>query len=406
MLGPNDVNASWPPGTEDAPALARGGVHVRYEEDARGADDGVERRVGQVERLHVADPHLDRQAQRLERPASDLQHAVRDVDAEHRPGRPHPLGRCACGVARAGGDVEHPRAGLEVGHLDEALGGLPHEAQHLVGRGEDVEGVGDAARRVVGHHGGWMLDARAGTRDSCRDAPIGGATARRAGPMSDTRVPRHGWPPLQHRQRAEEARAQAGGGAAPRSPAGAPPRGGDAAGRVRHRGDRRRRRRRPGDDLARAGQPGLDPDAAVRAVRPLVPLHVGRVRRRTGERRRGDHALGRHRDDGPHGVHAEGRSPDVRPHPADPQRAGAGDAVRRRGRRQRRHDLRPARRRLVRGRLLPHGRRTQHRPDDAAVVPGRRPRVARRAGAREGRQRDARRRRSRDSCESPSAASG
>ena len=141
-------------GHEHAPALARGGVHVRHEEDARGADDGVERRVGQVERLHVADPHLDRQAQRLERAAGDLEHAApRCRCRAPTPTAPARAAAATCGVARAGGDVEHPRAGRQVGHLDEALGGPPHEAQHLVGRGHDVEGGGDAARRLVGHHG-------------------------------------------------------------------------------------------------------------------------------------------------------------------------------------------------------------------------------------------------------------
>ena len=105
-----------------------------HEEDAGGADDGVERGVRQVERLDVADPHLDRQAQRRERAAGDLEHALRDVDAEHRARGPDPRGGRAGGVAGAGGDVEHPRAGCQVGDLDEALGGPAHEPQHLVGR--------------------------------------------------------------------------------------------------------------------------------------------------------------------------------------------------------------------------------------------------------------------------------
>jgi hypothetical protein len=92
---------------------------VRSEHRSEYRDDRVERRVGKRQRLGVTFEQLDVEPFDGGALAAALEERGDVVDPDRGGAEP---GRGDRGIAAAGGDVQHTRAGVQVGCVDEVLG--------------------------------------------------------------------------------------------------------------------------------------------------------------------------------------------------------------------------------------------------------------------------------------------
>ena len=106
-------------GPADAQQLGGRPLVVGREHRAEDGRDGVERRVGERQRLGVALEQLDVEALGGGALAAALEQRRHVVDADRGAAVP---GGGDGGVAAAGGDVEHAPAGVQVGGVAEVLG--------------------------------------------------------------------------------------------------------------------------------------------------------------------------------------------------------------------------------------------------------------------------------------------
>src|SRR5215470_6461531 len=103
-----------PTGTHDIPEGAHGSRHVGDEENAEHADHGIEARSRQPEIQHVAAAEFD-----IAQPSTDrlrprqLEHVLREIDAENRALGPDLLRGYERGGSAPATDVEHVSPGLQ-----------------------------------------------------------------------------------------------------------------------------------------------------------------------------------------------------------------------------------------------------------------------------------------------------
>jgi len=140
LRGGHDAAGS-PRGQADAPAraaypqqLGGGAGLVRGEHDAEGGQHDVERAVGERQRLRVSVSRFQVQALDLGAAGGRLEQPRHEVGGGH-PGAA-PGGRQG-GVARAGGDIQHAFAGMDV----------DRPAQHLPDEDLLGPGPGEVAQR-------------------------------------------------------------------------------------------------------------------------------------------------------------------------------------------------------------------------------------------------------------------
>ena len=117
-LGNPAAQPDPPAGTTHPQQLARGALLIGREHDAEDRQHDIEVRVGELQRLRVADPEVDRRAlgsRAQRRPLDERRHVVdpRDVAVAARRGQRR--------VAAAAGDVEHALTRVRVARPHERL---------------------------------------------------------------------------------------------------------------------------------------------------------------------------------------------------------------------------------------------------------------------------------------------